>query len=49
MTETKPLPQCTPEQAGIPSGAIERYLRTLSEGRLALHDVLIARGGRLCF
>ena len=49
MTEKKPLPRCTPEQAGIPSDAIARYLRTLSEGRLALHDVLIARGGRLCF
>ena len=42
MTEKKPMPHCTPEQAGIPSASIEKYLRKLAEGRLVMHDVLVA-------
>lgn len=49
MTEKKPLPHCTPEQAGIPSASIEKYLRKLAEGRLVMHDVLVARDGKLCY
>lgn len=40
---------CSPEEAGIPSGTIEEYLRLLSKERLAMHDLLIVRGGKLCF
>ncbi len=49
MTERKPMPMCTPEQVGIPSEAIEKYLRILTQGRLAMHDVIIVRDGRMCF
>ena len=49
MTEKKPMPHCTPEQAGIPSASIEKYLRKLAEGRLVMHDVLVARDGKLCY
>ena len=40
---------CSPEEAGISSGSIEEYLRLLSKERLAMHDLLIVRGGKLCF
>lgn len=40
---------CTPEAAGVPSGAIEEFLRLLARGRMAQHDMLIVRNGRLCF
>jgi len=35
----------TPEQAGIPSGAIARFLDVLEESRLCMHSVVILRGG----
>ena len=40
---------CTPEAAGIPSGAIEEFLRLLARDRTAQHDLLIVRNGKLCF
>ena len=43
MTERNPMPVCTPEAAGVPSGAIERYIQRLTDARLLMHDVLIAR------
>lgn len=42
------LPVCTPEEVGIPSQAILRYLQALKELRIAMHDVLIMRHGKLC-
>lgn len=47
MTERNPMPVCTPEAAGVPSGAIERYIQRLTDARLLMHDVLIARNGAL--
>ena len=28
---------------------LKKYLRKLAEGRLAMHDVLVARDGKLCY
>jgi|GEM_PF-18199 len=43
------LPVCTPESVGIPSEAIERFLRRLEERYLPMHSVLMSRNGKLCF
>ena len=40
---------CTPEAAGIPSGAIEKFLRLLALDRTVQHDMLVVRDGKLCF
>ena len=48
-SEKKPMPRCTPEQAGVPSAAIDAYLKALTEQKLALHDVLMIRHGRIIF
>lgn len=39
----------TPESRGIPSAAIEAYLRLLEANHLATHDVIIARGDSVVF
>ncbi len=41
------MQSCSPEEAGIPSAALEAYLARLQEMRLVLHDVLIMRHGKL--
>lgn len=48
-SEKNPMPRCTPEQAGVPSAAIDRYIKALSEQKLALHDVLMIRHGQILF
>ena len=48
-TEKKPMPRCTPEQAGVPSAAIDAYLKALTAQKLALHDVLMVRHGQIIF
>ena len=48
-TERNPMPVRTPEAAGIPSGAIDRYIQRLTDARLLMHDVLIARNGALVY
>ena len=40
---------CTPEAAGIPSGAIEEFLRLLARDRTAQNDLLIVRNGKHSF
>lgn len=49
MPEKRPLPVDTPERQGLPSEAIEAYVRALQENELALHSLLIARNGKLIF
>lgn len=39
----------TPERAGVPSGNIEKWLRTLEDAGLSVHNVLISRGNRILF
>lgn len=41
--------QKSPEEAGIPSAAIEKYLRWLESHGLATHNVLISRGNDIVF
>lgn len=40
---------CTPEKMGIRSENILEYIKVLEESRLATHDVLIMRGGKLIY
>ena len=47
--ERKPMPECTPEAAGVPSSAIRTYLASLKDRRLALHSLLVVRRGKLIF
>ena len=47
--EKKPLPVCSPEEMGLPSEAIYRYIQALNNQRLNMHDVLIAVDGKLVF
>lgn len=49
QAEKKPLPAASPERAGLPSQAVEAYVRALDGERLALHSLLIARKGQLIF
>ena len=49
QAEKKPLPAASPERAGLPSRAVEAYVRALDGERLALHSLLIARKGQLIF
>ena len=39
----------TPERAGVASGNIEKWLRTLDDAGLSVHNVLISRGNRILF
>lgn len=47
--ETKPIICCTPEEAGVPSAAIEAYVRALQAEKPALHALLIMRHNKLIF
>ena len=47
MKDTKPLPFLTPEQAGVPSGAISRLLDRLEAARLCMHSIIILRRGSI--
>lgn len=40
---------CTPEKMGIKSENILKYIKVLEDSRLATHDVLIMRGGKLVY
>jgi len=48
MSERKPLPMCTPEAVGIPSGAIQRFWESLEDKHLCIHSMAIVRHGKLC-
>lgn len=43
------MPECTPEETGVPSKAIEKYINALTEQRLSLHDVIMVRHGKIIF
>ena len=45
MKDCKPLPTLTPEQAGIPSAAISRFLERLEKADLCMHSFIILRKG----
>ncbi len=47
MKDIKPLPTLTPEQAGIPSDAILRFLDRLDAARLCMHSLIILRRGSI--
>lgn len=42
------LPRCTPEQVGIPSGTILRWLDALEATGTEPHGIMIARHGQVC-
>ena len=42
------LPTCTPEDAGIPSGVIEKFLDALEGGHTQMHGLMIMRHGKVC-
>ncbi len=39
----------TPEEVGISSESIKKYIGLLEENRLSTHNVIIARGNKICF
>ncbi|MBO4885920.1 MAG: beta-lactamase family protein [Clostridia bacterium] len=47
--EKKPMPRCTPEEAGVPSAAVESYLKALESQKLALHSLMMIRHGKIIF
>mgnify|MGYP000983359580 CR=1 FL=1 len=47
--ERKPMPRCTPEEAGVPSAAVEAYLRELTNQKIALHSLMMVRHGKIIF
>lgn len=47
MTDKKPLPICTPEETGISSGAILRFIERLERYRLNMHSYIILRHGKM--
>lgn len=47
--EKKPFLTCTPEEAGIPSSAIIRYLNALKRQRVCLHSLLIIRNDKIAY
>lgn len=47
MSEKHPLPTAVPEQLGIPSKAISRFIRRLETKRLCMHSALLLRHGRI--
>ena len=46
-TERKPMPLCTPEEAGVPSEALEAYVKELTGQKLALHSLLVVRHNKI--
>lgn len=47
--EKKPMPVSTPEREGIPSRAIENYVRGFADERIAMHSVMVVRHGRIVY
>ena len=47
--EKKPFEYVKPEEAGIPSRAIIRYLNAIRRQRICLHSLLIIRGGKIAY
>jgi len=47
MKDIKPLPTLSPEQAGIPSAAISRFLDRIEAARLCMHSFIILRRGSI--
>jgi len=47
--EKNPMPRSTPEKQGIPSAAIEAYLRGITDEHLAMHSLMIVRHGYIVF
>jgi CubicO group peptidase (beta-lactamase class C family) len=47
MSEQKPLPVMTPEEAGIPSLAIEQFIGRLEDRRLCMHSLMVIRYGAI--
>lgn len=45
----KEWPKCTPEEAGISSAAIEKWLSMLKKRDLTMHGAMIVRGGKCVF
>lgn len=39
--------RCTPEEAGVPSGAVVEFFETLKAKGIAMHSVLLARNGKI--
>ena len=39
--------RCTPEEAGVPSGAVVEFFETLKAKGIAMHSVLLARNGKV--
>ena len=48
MPVSSRFPTCTPESAGVPSAAVERYIRGVAASDPALHGVMLIRRGK-CF
>ena len=48
-TERKPMGRSTPEREGIPSAAIERYIRAILDARLAMHSVMVVRHRKIVY
>jgi CubicO group peptidase (beta-lactamase class C family) len=44
-----PFPLAEPEAAGVPSAAIQRFLKALEQRPYRLHAFMLARNGKLCF
>ena len=49
MSEKRPFPKCTPESAGIPSAAIEKYMRAVAGNDLYMHGLMIVRNGKCLY
>lgn len=47
--EKKPMARSMPEREGIPSRAIERYMRALIDARIAIHSVMVVRRRKVVF
>ena len=47
--EKKPMPVSTPEREGIPSRAIENYVRGFADEHLAMHSVMVVRHGKIVY
>lgn len=48
-SESKPLSFCTPEEVGVPSAAIEKYISAIQAEKPAMHSLLIMRHNKLIF
>ncbi|MGI6238618.1 MAG: serine hydrolase [Christensenellales bacterium] len=47
--EQKPMPRSTPEREGVPTKAIERYMRAIQAQKLAMHSVMMVRNGKIIY